>query len=223
MHYLAARLQWNIDDEPDRILDEFHRDCFGNVATEMRAYHDACERYWTRTRPARWFEGLDRLGPEEAMADLELLREAQQHLNNAYAKAESQRVKDRIRWLRRGFDFTTAIRHAFEAKKADASPADRVTMMVSAARSAETAHRKLAEDPAYKHSYYQAGGRFERKCWGWFKPPVTSAAISHWEELRSSMSTDQAQAEWKSFERRSRLGPLLKRREWTLDLPESPN
>jgi hypothetical protein len=220
MHYVASRLQWDVDDDPDKILDEFHRDCFGNVAAEMRAYHDACERYWTRARKARWFEGLDRLGPEEAMADLELLREAQRHLSDAAAGASDQRVKDRIRWLKRGFTFTMAIAQAFEAKAADAPPADRVKNLVSAAQATETAYRKLAEDPAYKHSYYQAGDRFNRKCWGWFKPPIASAATARWNELRSSMSAEEAQVEWRSFERQSRLGPLLKRHEWNLNLPE---
>ena len=61
----------------DKVLAELHEQCFGEVAPQMTAFHDTCERYWTRERPGRWFEGLDKLAPEEAMADIALLREAE--------------------------------------------------------------------------------------------------------------------------------------------------
>lgn len=220
MHYVAGRLQWNVNEDANAILDEFHHDCFGEVAAEMRAYHDACERYWTRARPGRWFEGLDRLGPEEAMADLGLLHEAQRHLDEALSRAKDRKVRDRIQWLQKGFDFTMAIGQAFEAKKAEAEPVTRLKNLISAAKAVEAAYRKIANDPAYKHAYYQPGGRFDRKCWGWFKQPVLTAAKAHWEQLQSSVPAEEVEAKWKVFERRSGLRTLLQKRGWELDLPK---
>ena len=41
MHYVAARLQWDVNADVDRILDEFYRDCFGDMA-------GPCGRFTTR-------------------------------------------------------------------------------------------------------------------------------------------------------------------------------
>lgn len=164
MHYVASRLQWDVNADVDRILDEFHRDCFGEAAAEMRTYHDACEKYWTRARPGRWFEGLDNLAPEEAMADLSLLREARRYLEAAFGKARDPRVRERIAWIKKGFDFTAAVGNAFEATKAASGAAERLT---AAADRVNTAHEQLLAEPAYGQVYYNADGRFKRKWQGW--------------------------------------------------------
>jgi len=168
MHYVAARLQWDPNTDVDHLLEEFHRDCFGEVAEEMRAFHDACERYWTRPRPGRWFEGLENLAAEEAMADTTLLRDAGGHLEGALAKAADPVVRQRIAWLKKGFDFTSAVGRAFEARKAPGPVAEHLR---TAASAVEAAHQVLLSEPTYRHTYYEQGDRFARKCWGWFKTP----------------------------------------------------
>ncbi len=214
MHYVAARLQWDVNDDVGRILEEFHRDCFGEAAVEMRAFHDTCERYWTRPRAARWFEGLDHLGPEEAMADTAILREARWHLDAAFAGAQDPKVRARIAWLKKGFDFTAAIGEAFEAKKAAAAGRDGLERLIAAASAVEVAYEVLTTEPAYRHGYYKRGRRFENKCWRWFNEPLRAAAEARWKELQAAFPRPQAEAKWKIFEKDSGLANWLKKRGW---------
>lgn len=214
MHYVAARLQWDVNADVDRILDEFHRDCFGDVAAPMRAFHEACERYWTRPRRGKWFEGLDRLAPEEAMADTAIVREARSHLEKALAETQDARVRSRIAWLKKGFDFTTAVADAFDAKKTATDSPHGLERLVSTAGAVETAYEWLVTEPAYVHSYYERGSRFDSKCWGWFKGPLRTAAEARWTELHRSLSTAEADAKWKAVAAESGLTRWLERRRW---------
>ncbi|MBI4602553.1 MAG: DUF4838 domain-containing protein [Planctomycetes bacterium] len=197
MHYVAARAQWDVACDPSRLLEELHADCFGEAAAEVRAFHEACERYWLRPRPGRWFEGLDNLDREEAMADTALLREARGHLEAAIEKAKGAKdskdakdpkdpkdlkVRERILWLKKSFDFTAAVGEAFEAKRdahaARGDPAARggaaapaaggARRLEEARKSVGEAHGRLLSEPAYRHTYYESGERFERKRDRWF-------------------------------------------------------
>jgi hypothetical protein len=214
MHYVAARLQWDVNADVDRILDEFHRDCFGDVAAPMRAFHEVCERYWTRPRRGKWFEGLDHLAPEEAMADAAILREARGHLEKALAETKDSLVRSRIAWLKKGFDFTTAVAGAFDAKKIAADSPDGLERLLLAAGAVETAYEWLVTEPAYVHSYCERGARFDGKCWGWFKGPLRTAAEARWTELHRSLPAAEADAKWKTVAGESGLTRLLERRKW---------
>jgi hypothetical protein len=214
MHYVAARLQWDVGADVDRILDDFHRDCFGDVAAPMRAFHEACERYWTRPRPGKWFEGLDRLAPEEAMAGAAILREARSHLEKALAETQDPRARSRIAWLKKGFDFTTAVADAFDAKKTMADSPDDLQRLLRVASAVEAAREGLLTEPAYVHSYYEQGTRFDGKCWGWFKGPLRAAAEARWTELHHSLPAAEADAKWKSVAAESGLTRWLERRRW---------
>jgi len=215
MDYVAARLQWNAADDVNRILDEFHRDCFQDVAGQMRAFHEACERYWTRPRKGRWFEGLDRLDPEQAMADLRLLKEANDHLDAALNGSRSSEVRQRVAWIKGGFDFSMAVAKAFEADARKDSGDDRLRALVAAAEAVDQAHAKIAEDPAYRHSYYQPGSRFDRKCWGWFQGRIRGAAEACWKEIQGT-SRGAANEKWTRLKEDSGLDRLLEQRAWEL-------
>lgn len=214
MHYVAARLQWDTKADVDQILNEFHRDCFGDVAASMRAYHDACERYWTRPRKGKWFEGLDRLSPEEAMANPAMLREARAHLEKALAETNDPLVRSRIAWLKKGFDFTAAIGAAFGAKQTALASGPGLAPLVRAALAAETTHAALLPEPAYSHCYYEMGKRFDGKCWSWFKLPMRSAAEERWAELHRTLPAVEADAKWRAFTKDSGLSGWLERRHW---------
>ena len=221
MHYVAARLQWDVNADVDRILDEFHRDCFGDMAGPMRAFHDACERYWTRPRKGKWFEGLDRLSPEEAMADLAILREARGHLEKALAGTRNELVRSRIVWLKTGFDFTAAIGEAIETKKNPAASPSLLEQLLRAASAVENAYEGLVAEPAYVHSYYERATRFDSKCWGWFKGPLRSGAEARWEELHASLPAAEADAKWKAVAAESGLTRWLERRKWEFNFDSS--
>jgi len=175
MHYVAARLQWDVNADTDAILNEFHRDCFGEAAAKMRAYHDACERYWTRKRPGRWFEGLGRLGAEEAMADVAVLREAAAHLKEAAVAAKDPKVRERIAWIKKGFDFTAAIADAFEASAAVGQGKAAADRLIVSQKAVKAAHEQLATEPGYLHTYYQPAPRYERKWKRWFDERLEAA------------------------------------------------
>jgi hypothetical protein len=214
MHYVASRLQWDAKADVDRVLDEFHRDCFGDVAGAMRAFHEACERYWTRPRKGKWFEGLDRLSPEEAMADTAILGEARTQLEKALAQTQDPLVRSRIAWLKKGFDFTTAVAEGFDAKKTLADANGALERLLRAAGAVETAHDALVSEPAYLHCYYEPGTRFDGKCWGWFKTPLRTAAEARWTDLHSSLPAAEADAKWQKLASESGLTPWLERRHW---------
>jgi hypothetical protein len=214
MHYVASRLQWDVNTDMDEVLAELHEHCFGEVAPQMKAFHAACERYWTRARPGRWFEGLDNLAPEEAMADIDLLREAQRYLEQAVTMAEDPTVRQRLGWLKRGFDFTMAVAGAFEVHRDAREAPDRLEQLIRAADRVENSHALVAELPAYSHTYYKLGPRFDRKCWRWFKDPVLDAAEARRMRMQKDPGMEDVSAEWPNFARHIGLTKFLKRRGW---------
>jgi hypothetical protein len=200
----------------EALLDEFHRDCFGEAAGEMRAYHDACGRYWTKPRPGRWFEGLDGLAPEAAMADVAILGEAEGHLDAAFAKSHDPKVRARIAWIRQGFDYPAAVGRAVAAARAAAGPGSALQPLrdlVTAAESADSAHAWLASEPAYAHVYYK-GDRFDGKVRGWFEPAIRAAAGKAWAEIAAGRP---AAAAWDAYAKESGLLALFERRGWAPD------
>lgn len=174
MLYVASRLQWDATADVERIMDEFHRDCFGPQAAEMRAYHAECEHYWLRPRKGRWFEGLENLSAEAEMSDPAPLREAKKHLEAAMTSATDSTIRKRIEWLKKGFDFSYAVAEAFDAAKLPASSPDRTGRLREAGAKVERLMPQISAMPAYKHSYYQHGERFENKWHDWFKAVSTA-------------------------------------------------
>jgi hypothetical protein len=213
MHYVAARAQWDVNTDVERVLNEFHRDLFGEAAGEMRAYHNTCERYWTRARKARWFEGLDNLGLEEEMVDRGILREAGRHLETAMAKASDPLVRRRIEYIRRDFGFTTAIANAFEARKAAGGNQEKLRKLIAAAEGVEAAHARVIAESKYAEVYY-VGERFDHRCWGWFKRAIQPVAEAYRKELRSGRPAGEAEAKWKLFAEESGLAGLADRHKW---------
>ncbi len=217
MHYVATRLQWNVEEDVDRLLDEFYRDCFGSVAVHMRAYHDACERYWTRPRTGRWLEGLEVLSFEEAMADVSVLREAQRHLDEALQKAREGIERDRILWIKPGFDFSMAVAEAFEAKRAAGSSEEKLLRLIAAVRKVKAAHERIAGRPEYQTSYYMPGKRFDYKCWTWFREAIEPAAETHWKHIQVNASAGGPQAVWEGFKKKCGLADLMEKQKWTFE------
>lgn len=213
MHYVASRAQWDVNVNVERILEEFHRDLFGEAAGEMRAFHDACERYWTKPRKARWFEGLDNLGPEEVMADVAILREAGKHLEAAGAKAADPSVKRRIEYIQRDFAFTSAIGDAFEAHRAAATPEEKLKKLIAAAEAVERALARVLAESRYPEVYY-GGDRFNHRCWDWFQRAIRPVANAYRKELQSSLPREEAEARWKTFAQKSGLTGLAERHKW---------
>ena len=148
------------------------------------------------------------------MADTAILREAQGHLEKALAETKEPLVRSRIAWLKKGFDFTTAVAGAFEARKTAADAPDGLEQLLQAAGTVDTAYERLLTEPAYVHSYYERGARFDGKCWGWFKGPLRNAAEARWTELHRSLPAAEADAKWKTVAGESGLTRWLQRRKW---------
>lgn len=214
MLYVAARLQWDVEADVETMLREFHNDCFGEAAAEMRAFHHTCERYWTQPRAGRWFEGLDNLGPEATMADTSILREAEAHLEAAARRANTEDDRRRVAWIREGFAFPLAIADAFDAARATGPARDRLARLITAIGRVDTAHQVLVKDPAYGHTYYRPGKRFDLKCWRWMKAQLQSAAKACHEELTATLPENERDERWRIFARESGLADLLAERGW---------
>jgi len=217
MHYVAARVQWNVNEDVEQILKEFHEDCFKEVAGEMRAYHDTCEKYWTMPRTARWFEGLGCLHHEEKMADLNILYEAQEHLEKALRQAKNPLVKQRVEWLKNGFDFTMAVAQAFKAKRSTAQPEQKLREIIAAAEKVEQTQSIIAADVAYQHLYYLPGEKFNNQCWKWFESRVIQPTMEQYQkELREKYERAKALEQWEKFIDQSTLKTLAARHDWKL-------
>jgi hypothetical protein len=55
INWLTARLLWNPDADPDRLLDEFFREFHGPAAGPMRAFFDEAERIWMNQSGTGWW------------------------------------------------------------------------------------------------------------------------------------------------------------------------
>lgn len=93
--------------------------------------------------------------------------------------------------------------------------------LLLAAGAVETAHEWLVTEPAYLHTYYEQGSRFDGKCWGWFKRPLRTAAEARWTELHHSFPAAEADAKWKSVAVDSGLTRWLERRKWEFNFDSS--
>lgn len=54
-NWLLARLLWDVDSDPDALLDEYFREFYGPAAASMRAFFDHAEAIWMQQGGAGWW------------------------------------------------------------------------------------------------------------------------------------------------------------------------
>ena len=121
MIYVAAKLQWNPDDDPDKRLKEFYEMCFGPAADPMKDFWERQESIWMRDRDGKWFEGLSTLHPQVALYTKDDLWYCNQQFKEALEQSgKDPLIEQRIRFFERGWRFAEGyIREHLLLKKLD--------------------------------------------------------------------------------------------------------
>lgn len=203
--YMAARMLWDASLNPDTLLDEYCGSLFGRAAPEMRRFYSILEQYWTKPRRGQWFQGLDNIRPELAMADADLMEQAWQCLFRAkplVIGVEAQRVADVEDHFKLSYHivkgYALAQRIARWKITGHEGLARLVADMMSAleiVRIAQRVHRDVwLADPIYQHSYYQ-GDRFARKFDVWceeMRKGVAAAVANIRDYCRNRLPHDEA-------------------------------
>jgi hypothetical protein len=107
--WLASRLWWNADQDPEKLLEEFFTRLFRGAAGEVRAFYDLLESIWRRPRPGRWFQGLRGLEHQVdcyTTGDADVLEAT---LARAYSATRDPLVRLRIDYIRRWFRFPATL------------------------------------------------------------------------------------------------------------------
>ena len=109
MFYLLAQLMWDVDLDPDKVLDDFFIKSFGpEGGQEMKAYYAVFERAWMRPTPGRSgkrFEGWSSVREQMALYKLSDLNEALAHLAKAKELAKDDLARKRIDYIADSFSY----------------------------------------------------------------------------------------------------------------------
>lgn len=222
--YMATRLLWDADQDWPKLLDEYYTSLFGPAAGEMRKFYATLAKYWSRDRQGRWFQGLDNIRPELAMADESIIEEAWQCLFRAKTLVigpEAERIveiEDHFKLtytIVKGYSLARRLA-AWEVKNRS-DLAKLVSESVSALETIRLAEKVHAEewltDPLYKHTYYE-GDRFHRKFWGWqdeVRAGVQSGLLTASGFARAKLPKDEYNTVWKDLKERLLSDPTAKR------------
>jgi hypothetical protein len=177
MVYLTSQLKWDINQDPDVLLDELFTKLFGTDAgREMKAYYEVFENAWMRPNPGRtgkWFEGWSSMREQIAIYKLSDLDEALAHLAKAKKLAKNDFARKRIDYIAHNFSYTATLLRGWltsdviddELNKGGISSPEKagkfrnMLLQVSQAlRDEEPVYKKtLLIDPISAKGYYKAG------------------------------------------------------------------
>ncbi len=106
--YVAGRTLWDVNQDPDRLLDEFFA-AFGPAAKEMRAFYQAHESAWMSQKTGKWFGGIGSAQEQIAFYTPDRVAAAGAHLARAEALAGDDAVRARIRFIARGYAYADVL------------------------------------------------------------------------------------------------------------------
>ena len=113
MIYLATQLMWDVNQDPDIVLNDFFLKLFGKEAgTEMKAYYDVFEKAWMRpnsNRSGKYFEGWSYMREQMAVYTLADLDNALKHLEKAKELANDPVVQKRIAYIAKSFSYSATV------------------------------------------------------------------------------------------------------------------
>lgn len=222
--YMATRLLWDSTLDADALLNEYYSTLFGSAAGEMKRFYALLERYWTRQRPGRWFQGLDVVRPELAMVDEGLIEEAWQCLFRAKPLVIGPEL-DRVIDVESRFRFTYQVVKGYALSQRLAgwkvTGQEDLARLVGGSlraletvRNAEKVHKEnWLTDPLYRHTYY-SGERFERKLWGWedeVRAGVQVALLKLSDYCRTRLPKEQRVTVWNDLRTRLLSDPTAQR------------
>lgn len=193
--FLATRLLWDVGTDPAKVLDEWFERMFGEAAAEMKAYFDALERSWmTRPRVGHWFQGLDCMWQQLLQWTPAAREEAWQHVNAAYDAAMSQKVRQRVDYVRRGHRVAYLLSLGHEkahALKPDSAELERAIREITAiaADAVSSFHTGVEPDLTYGAAYFR--GERAQAQFNWWKCDLgiaIEAALANRPDLRSQLT-----------------------------------
>jgi len=103
MVYIAAQQHWDPSQDWRRLQRDFCRGLFGRSARAMERLLDTWERAWHTRREGRWFEGLGRVRQQVPLFPPKVVSRCDRMLEEAMAEADSDLVRRRIDFFRRGW------------------------------------------------------------------------------------------------------------------------
>lgn len=115
--WLSAQLLWDPKLNPQTLLDEYYTRFWQEAAGPMRAFYELCDEQWkNQPRPLRWVKYLKdedqrRLFPPEVRQRLRGL------LQDAAAAAETNVVRERVRFVSEAFKVSEAFCEHDEARE----------------------------------------------------------------------------------------------------------
>ncbi len=121
--WLAAQLLWDIEKDPDVLLEEYFRRCYRESAAPMRRFYALCEEAWMKQPPpGRWIKYFT--SPSQAeLFPLELCARLRACLEEARSLAPDELVRRRIGRVSDSFRMTElAVEHYWTWRRLAAQP-----------------------------------------------------------------------------------------------------
>jgi len=140
--YIFAKLLWDADEDPEKIVDEFCENMFGSAAQPMRKYFALLERRWmSQKRPAR--ATFFRLPAQFEIYSPSDYAEGRGLLDEALRSADTPLARARVRFFSDGFLIAQLYQRAWDLHKSlDSNVRDRE----SARRAIEVAEELLVTE-----------------------------------------------------------------------------
>ncbi len=113
MYYLLARLLWNADLDPDKLIAEMIADLYRESAEPIAHFYAHWEACWQRQNKAGWLFGMDNFRGEMSRYSPKDFEKGQKLLDKALAMARDEQVRRRIAYLQRRYTFTYLSAQAF--------------------------------------------------------------------------------------------------------------
>lgn len=166
--WIAAKLQWNPDQDVDALLDEWYVRAVGEeAAADLRSYYDHWEQFWTeRIQGSTWFEARKRTTYLEfgdpgylALVTEQEIADSRSLLETVVEKAGTEQQKSRAVMLLRAFEYYEASALSYTPKFASLNEQDALALLDPAAmeRKMDKARERyelldeFAQDPVLMH------------------------------------------------------------------------
>ena len=109
MMYLRAKLMWDPQQDPDKVLDDYYAGFFGPARTPMRDLYDRFETCMVKERKGKWFYGISSVPDQIALWTPGDLTYCQTQMAEAKKLAIGKPYADRVDFVARGFALTEAV------------------------------------------------------------------------------------------------------------------
>ncbi|RAV17885.1 DUF4838 domain-containing protein [Paenibacillus contaminans] len=166
--WIAAKLQWDPDQDVEALLDEWYARAVGEeAAADLRAYYDHWEQFWTeRIQGSLWFESRKRTTYLEfgdpsylALVTEQEIAESRSLLESVVDKAGTAQQKARAAMLLRAFEYYEASALSYTPKFTSLNEQEALALLNPAAleRKMEKAAERyelldeFAQDPVLMH------------------------------------------------------------------------